>query len=73
MRDDRLNYVIVGIFVIAMVVGLVLWIAKISGGTGATDAYYIRYGAVPGLAKGAQIFFDGYPIGRIESIERVER
>jgi len=72
MRDDRLNYVIVGIFVIAMVVGLVIWIAKISGSTGATDAYYIRYNAVPGLAKGAQVFFGGYPIGRIESIEPLD-
>ena len=51
MRDDRRNYIVVGVFVIAMVVGLVLWIAKISGGAGATDAYYIRYDAVPGLAK----------------------
>ena len=72
MRDDRRNYIVVGVFVIAMVVGLVLWIATISGGAGATDAYYIRYDAVPGLAKGAQIFFDGYPIGRIESIKPLE-
>lgn len=69
MRVDQRNYVVVGAFVIAMVVGLVLWIAMISGQTGATDAYYIRYDAVPGLAKGAQIFFDGYPVGRIESIK----
>jgi phospholipid/cholesterol/gamma-HCH transport system substrate-binding protein len=69
MRDDQRNYVVVGVFVIAMVVGLVVWIAMITGRTGATDAYYIRYDAVPGLAKGAQIFFDGYPVGRIESIK----
>jgi phospholipid/cholesterol/gamma-HCH transport system substrate-binding protein len=72
MRDDQRNYVVVGVFVIAMVVGLVLWIAMISGRTGATDAYYIRYDAVPGLAKGAQIFFDGYPVGRIESIRPMD-
>jgi len=69
MRDDQRNYVIVGVFVIAMVTGLVLWIALLSGRTGATDAYYIRYDDVLGLAAGTQIYYDGYPVGLIESIE----
>lgn len=69
MRDDRRNYIMVGIFVIAMIVGLVLWIGKISGRTGATDPYTIRYDAVLGVAEGTQIYFDGYPVGLIESIE----
>lgn len=72
MRDDQRNYVVVGVFVIAMVVGLVLWIAMIADRTGATDAYYVRFDAVPGLSKGAKIFFDGYPIGRIESIKPLD-
>jgi phospholipid/cholesterol/gamma-HCH transport system substrate-binding protein len=69
MRDDRRNYIVVGIFVIAMVVGLVLWIGKISGRTGATDPYFIRYDAVLGVSSGTQIYFDGFPVGLIESIE----
>ena len=69
MRDDQRNYILVGVFVIAMVAGLVLWIAMISGRTGATDAYTIRYDGVLGLAAGTQIYFDGYPIGH----DRVDR
>jgi phospholipid/cholesterol/gamma-HCH transport system substrate-binding protein len=69
MRDDRRNYIVVGVFVIAMVAGLVLWIAKISGRTGATDPYTIRYDAVLGVSSGTQIYFDGFPIGLIDSIE----
>jgi phospholipid/cholesterol/gamma-HCH transport system substrate-binding protein len=72
MRDDQRNYILVGVFVIAMLAGLVMWIAMLTGGTGATASYYIRYDAVTGLEKGAQVYFDGYPIGRIESIKPVE-
>jgi phospholipid/cholesterol/gamma-HCH transport system substrate-binding protein len=68
MRDDQRNYVVVGVFVIAMIVGLVGWIAMIENWTGTTDAYYIRYGAIMGLTEGTKIYFDGYPIGKIESI-----
>ena len=69
MRDDRRNYILVGIFVIAMIAGLVLWIGKISGRTGATDPYFIRYDSILGVAAGTQIYFDGYPVGLIDSIE----
>ena len=72
MRDDRRNYIMVGIFVIAMIAGLVLWIGKISGRTGATDPYFIRYDAVLGVSEGTQIYFDGYPVGLIDSISPSE-
>ena len=70
MKNDQRNYIIVGVFVIAMVAGLILWIALLSGGTGATDRYRIRYDSVLGLtAGGTQVYFNGFPIGKIESIE----
>jgi phospholipid/cholesterol/gamma-HCH transport system substrate-binding protein len=72
MRDDQRNYIVVGVFVIAMVAGLVLWIAKVSNRTGPMDAYYIRFGAVPGLAVDSAVYFDGYPVGRIKSIDPVD-
>lgn len=73
MKSDQRNYVVVGIFVIAMVAGLILWIALLSGGTGATDAYRARFDSVLGLtAGGTQVYFNGFQIGKIESIERSE-
>jgi len=72
MRDDQRNYVMVGIFVIAMIAALVLWIALLSGRTGATDTYYVRYNDVLGLSEGTQIYFDGYPVGMIETIVPTE-
>lgn len=68
MRDARRNYVVVGAFVLAMVAALVVWIALLSGWTGATDAYHIHYGRVLNLAPGTQVHYEGFPVGRVEAI-----
>ncbi len=68
MRDDRRNYVLVGAFVIAMLVGLLVWLALLSGRTGATDPYFVLFEDVTGLAAGTKVLYQGYPVGRIEDI-----
>jgi phospholipid/cholesterol/gamma-HCH transport system substrate-binding protein len=73
MRDDKRNYIVVGAFVIMMLVALIVWIAKMSGGTGAKDDYYIVYDNVMGLKKGAEILYEGFPVGHIEGISPVKR
>lgn len=73
MRDDKRNYIVVGAFVIMMLVALILWIAVLSGRTGATDGYYIVYGNVLGLKTGGEILYEGFPVGHIEGISPVER
>jgi phospholipid/cholesterol/gamma-HCH transport system substrate-binding protein len=72
MRNDRRNYVAVGGFVLAMLAGLLIWIAVLAGRTGAKDAYSILYDNVMGLSSGTQVFFEGYPVGVIEGISPVE-
>ena len=73
MRDDKRNYIVVGAFVIMMLVALVLWIAVLSGRTGATDGYYIVYDNVMGLKSGVEILYEGFPVGHIEGISPEER
>lgn len=68
VRDGARNYLIVGAFVLLMLVALVLWIALLSGRTGATDRYTIAYTNVMGLAEGAPVSFQGYRIGKVERI-----
>lgn len=72
MRDSKTNYVVVGVFVVAMVTTLILWITLLSGRTGATDDYHIVFSNVSGLKTGVEILFEGYPVGLIEKIEPVE-
>jgi phospholipid/cholesterol/gamma-HCH transport system substrate-binding protein len=72
VKNEERNYVVVGGFVLAVLAGLILWIALVSGRTGRTDPYYVLYENVMGLSDGTQIYYQGYPVGLIESITRVD-
>lgn len=72
MQDNRINYVVVGVFVSAMLVALVAAISVLAGRTGATDTYYTVYSNVGGVKFGTQVLFEGFQIGQVESIEPVE-
>ena len=71
MKDDNRNYIIVGLFVLSALAGLLVWLALLTGRTGATDSYYVLYDNVMGLQSGTQVLFEGYPIGFIDGIEPV--
>ena len=71
MRNNKLNYVIVGSFVLAMVFGLIFSIAMLTGRAGATDSYYAMYKNVTGVKFGAQVLYEGYPIGQVEEVTPV--
>ena len=43
MRNNKINYLVVGGFVIAMMAGLAAALALLTGRTGATDEYYTVY------------------------------
>lgn len=68
MRDARRNYLVTGAFVIAMIVALVLWLALLTGRTGATDFYHLYFRSVMGLAQGTPVHFQGFPIGQVADI-----
>ena len=68
MKDERRNYIIAGFFVMTMVVGLILWLALLSGGTGATDGYWVRYQNVMGLNAGTKVLFEGFPVGSVDRV-----
>lgn len=71
MNTARINYVAVGLFVTAALVGLVVSIALLTGRTGATDAYYAVYKNVTGVKFGTQVLYEGYPIGQVETVTPV--
>ncbi|MBL26376.1 MAG: hypothetical protein CMM50_02325 [Rhodospirillaceae bacterium] len=69
MNQGRLNYVIVGSFVIVMLVALVVVLAMLTGRTGSTEAYYTHYEEVSGVKYGTPVLFAGYPVGQVEDVE----
>ncbi len=72
MQDDRINYVVVGAFVTAMLAALVVVISLLAGRTGATDSYFTVYSNVGGLKFGTLVLYEGYQIGQVENIEPVD-
>ena len=68
MNSGKLNYVVVGIFVLAAIVGTLVVLALLTGRTGATDGYYAVYRNVTGIKFGTQVLYEGYPIGQVEDV-----
>ena len=73
MRSSKINYLVVGLFVCAMISVLVVAIAMVTGRTGATDAYYTVYDNVTGVKYGTQVIYEGYPVGQVEQVTPTER
>ena len=73
MNNNKVNYVIVGGFVLAMLAGLIVSLALLTGRTGATDGYFTVYRNVAGIKFGTQVLYEGYPIGQVEEITPMER
>jgi phospholipid/cholesterol/gamma-HCH transport system substrate-binding protein len=73
MRSNKINYLIVGSFVIVVLVGLVSSIAILSGQTGPTEAYHAYYRNVTGVKFGSQVFYEGYPIGQVRAVTPEDR
>lgn len=71
MNTAKINYVAVGLFVTAALVGLIISIAFLTGRTGATDAYYAVYKNVTGVKFGTLVMYEGYPIGQVETVTPV--
>ena len=68
MKSDRINYIIVGSFVILMLAAIIVSVAMLAGRTGATDTYYTSYEDVTGLKFGSQVLYMGFPVGQVEKI-----
>jgi len=72
MNTARINYVAVGVFVTAALIGLVMTVAMLTGRTGATDRYFAVYKNITGVKFGTQVMYEGYPIGQVETVTPVK-
>ncbi|HSE11916.1 MAG TPA: MlaD family protein [Rudaea sp.] len=69
MKRDNVNYVLVGVVVAIAFVLLIVALALITGRSGVSTSYYTHYHNVTGLRYGAPVFYEGYRIGQVGSIE----
>ncbi len=68
MKRDTVNYTLVGAVVVAGLVLLLVGIALITGRSGTTADYEVRYRNVTGLRYGAPVFYEGYRIGEVSAV-----
>lgn len=69
MKNQRINYLAVGSFVLAMLALLLVVLYRLTGDRGATDTYYADFDNISGLNPSAPVSFEGYPMGHIANIE----
>lgn len=69
MKQDKINYVMVGGFVFAMLVLLMFVLFKLTGRDTNTEIYHVIFDNVSGIRSGTPITYGGYHIGQIESIK----
>ncbi len=68
MKSTKINYVIVGAFVLLTIAGLIVTTALLTGRTGSADNYHAIYDNVTGVKYGSQVLYEGYPIGQVDDI-----
>lgn len=69
MKNDRINYLAVGAFVMVMFGLLLAVLIRLTGTRGDTDIYYAYFDNISGLNRSAPVSFEGYPIGHILAID----
>jgi phospholipid/cholesterol/gamma-HCH transport system substrate-binding protein len=68
MKDVRINYVIVGGFVVTMLAALLVVVALLTGRTGSTDTYITHLDNVNGVKFGTKVTYEGFVVGSVEDI-----
>ncbi len=71
MYRQKINYVIVGVFVTAMLSAGIISVALLTGRTAATDRYFIVLENVADVKFGTQVRYEGYPVGQVDGITPV--
>ena len=68
MKRDQVNYLVVGVFVLAIGVAFLWLLYRLTGSTGPSDHYVVYYNNVAGIKFGTGAFYEGYQIGQVETI-----
>lgn len=69
MKQDNINYLMVGLFVLGMLAMLMLVLYRITGIGIDADHYYVSYGSITGITEGSVVTYGGYALGQVDSVE----
>ena len=69
MRNNKVNYFLVGLFVLATLLLLFFMLYKITGQQAGAETYYVEFDKITGIKDGAAVTYEGYQIGQVDSVE----
>ncbi len=72
MRHEKINYLAVGSFAMLMTLGLLWALYEITGSGGGAEQYHVKFNNVTGIRFGTAVYYEGYAIGQVESIEPLQ-
>ncbi|WJW74625.1 MlaD family protein [Thiohalobacter sp. IOR34] len=72
MKRDTINYLAVGVFVLAAIGVLLGVLYKITGRVGQAESYYVTYPNITGLMDGSLVTYEGYQVGFVQDIVPVQ-
>lgn len=71
MKKDNVNYLMVGIFMFAILLLLFAMLYRITGQQTGAENYYVIFDKITGVKDGAAVTYGGYQIGQIEDVEPI--
>jgi len=71
MKNETVNYFMVGVFVLMGFLLFVVMLFKITGGESNTDEYFVEFENVTGIKDGVVVTYSGYEIGAVRGVEPV--
>lgn len=71
MKQDRINYLVVGCFVLGMLGILMAVLYRITGIGMNMDHYQVQYRTITGISKGSVVSYGGYVLGQVSDVTPV--
>ncbi len=71
MKKEKINYFMVGMFVISGFILLLIMLFKITGGQSNSDKYFVEFENVTGIKDGVVVTYGGYAIGAVNGVEPI--
>ena len=69
MRQDSVNYLAVGLFVVAVFAALLVVLFRLTGHGEDTASFYVAFDDITGIAEGSDVTYEGYRIGRVIAVD----
>lgn len=73
MKQDNINYLLVGSFLMAISIVFIVLLYAVTGRIADADTYYTMLDDVSGVNDGSSVTYNGYKIGQISGIKPVQK